>query len=175
MGAQKAAYYKGSCTGHGTVVSGNVHGVYCCTCNCPSASPKPLSAVGGTHKGGGVLQWEPEPQLPKTPKNPTVWINDICPIIDKDELINHPCTSTNKHAHAGCKNPPPPDTCNGKWLTKEDRRDCGKHKRVSHATTKTVYIMGKLANRYGDPLNGGISGECASLISGASPNVFIGN
>ena len=173
MGAQKAAYYKGKCSGHGRVKSGNIHGVYCCNCSCPDASPKPLSAVGG--KKEAVLWWKPLAQRPKTPKNPTVLINNICPIIDKDVLTNHPCSSTNLHAHTGCKSPPPPDVCNGKDLTAEDVRDGGKHKRVSHASTKTVYIMGKLANRFGDGLNGGITGECYSTICGASKNVFIGD
>ncbi len=169
MGAQKAAYYKGKCSGHGRAVRGHVHATYGCPMNCPQASPKPLSSKNS------VLKWNPLAQRPKTPKNPTVLINNICPIIDKDVLTNHPCSTTNKHAHGGCKSPPPPDICNGKYLTSEDVRDGGKHKRVSHATTKTVYIMGKLANRFGDPLNGGIEGECYSTICGASKNVFVGD
>ena len=169
MGAQKAAYYKGKCSGHGTARPCNIYDTKPCGTPCSGSTPMALSTSDATNR------WPPQAQRPKTPKNPTVLINNICPIIDKDVLTNHKGATTNLLAFCCCKKPPPPKPCHTRYNTFEDKRDGGKHKRVSHATTKTVYIMGKLANRFDDPLNGGISGECYSTIAGASPNVFIGN
>ena len=169
MGAKKAAYFKGKCSGEGKANPGHKYDVKSCGTPCSGSTPQSLSTAQGS------VKWNPQAQRPKFKKSPTVYINNICPIIDEDVLTNHKGQTTNLLVFCCCKNPPPPKPCAPKFNTAMDKRDGGKHKRVAKATTSSVYIMGKLACRFEDPLNGGISGECFATIAGSSKNVFVGD
>ncbi len=49
------------------------------------------------------------------------------------------------------------------------------HQRKALATSKTVFIGGKRAVRFGDPLGDGTTAfPCLSTVTGSSKNVFIG-
>lgn len=49
------------------------------------------------------------------------------------------------------------------------------HQRQLFATSKTVWINGRRAGRFGDPFgNNTVQFPCNSRVAGCSPNVFIG-
>tara|TARA_Y100000004_G_C8823460_1_gene373003 strand:+ start:60 stop:566 length:507 start_codon:yes stop_codon:yes gene_type:complete len=162
-----AAFYSGSCSGHGRCIPANVHAKMPCAGTCETAPKKSIAAMDATNI------WPPAPQTPFTgvPTVANVIINTTkFPIVDQDLLTNHPPSCTNLIVLGGCKNPPAPIPCPTQTLCVEDIAGGGGHVRKATATTKSVFFNGRRACRVGDPLGP----PCLSLIATGSENVFIG-
>ncbi len=174
-----AALYMGTCSGHGTGCCSSHHpglggGILG---GCPHASlapqivPKPVQAMNAT------TLWPPTPQLPNGPYLRTVIINGIMPIIDQDILIPHPTPSVHSTSSAGYKcfvtRVTPAWHCT--VGTAGGREASFGHSRKLLSTTKTVFVNGRRLGRLGDPLGDQSPAfPCTSLVSGSSPNVFVG-
>jgi|TARA_B100000035_G_C21032826_1_gene569282 hypothetical protein len=182
MAGLMAGIFMGSCSGHGTGAGASHHpglgGGILPNCPHPSLSPtivaSPLPAVNA------VAIWPPTPQQPLGVAKAVaarVFINKKVPIVDQDLLIPHPTPTQFTTTSVGKKcltvrNTP------AWWCTVgvEGGRETAKgHARKALATSKTVFIGGVNATRFGDPLGDGTPAfPCLSVITGASPNVFIG-
>lgn len=176
-----AALFQGVCSGHG-VGSGSSHhpglgGGVLSPCPHVSLSPQikalPVAAMNAT------TIWPPIAQLPATPLGAlrTVVINGILPIVDQDILTPHPTptqhttTSVGKECITVLNTP-------AWWCTTgitAGREAPVGHSRKCFATVKNVFINGRRAGRFGDPLGDGSTAfPCTSVVTGASINVFIG-
>lgn len=158
-----AAIYKGSCSGHGKCIPPTIHATVNCGTPCQAVPKKSVATMDATNI------WPPFPQLPLTPKVPTVLINGIAPILDQDVLTSHPSKCT-QLVTLVCKEPPPPMPCPTAVLCAEDVAGGGAHIRKATATSATVFINGKRACRVGDPLGP----PCLSKIANGAKNVLIG-
>lgn len=176
-----AALYQGPCSGHG-VGSGSSHhpglggGVLP---NCPHPSLSPTIKPKSVALMNATTIWPPLDQKPATPLGAlrTVVINGILPIVDQDILTPHPTptqhstTSVGKECFTTLNTP-------AWWCTigaTAGREAPTGHPRKLFATCKSVFINGRRAGRFGDPL-GDLSTAfpCHSVVTGASINVFIG-
>ena len=121
--------------------------------------------------------WAPHPQLPAGPYLRTVIINGQLPIIDQDILIPHPTPTMHSTTSVGFK-------CltykGNTFLVVYNRTAGGREPAVGHsrklfATSMTVWINGRRAGRFGDPLGDQTPAfPCTSVVTGCSPNVFVG-
>ena len=176
-----AAIYSGNDSGHGTGVGGSHHpglgGGTLSPCPhpplLPAIKPKTVTLMNS------VLIWPPTPQLPLNPLTGirTVFINNLFPIVDQDMLTPHPTptqltTTSIGYQCATTVNTP------GWWCTKGiagGREAPTGPQRKLFATSKSVWINGRRAGRFGDPLGDlSIAFPCTSVVTGCSPNVFIG-
>ena len=184
-GAMGCALFSGSCTGHGAGTGSSHHpglgGGVLKGSPCPHApldprvSPKPVNAMDAT------TIWPPHPQLPFSALVRNVIVNGIMPIIDFDLLITHPTPTS--HTHTVVK-PLPNGVCvhttsSPAWHctlgTAGGREAAPGHARKLLATSKTVWINGRRAGRFGDPFGDNtVAFPCNSRVAGCSPNVFIG-
>lgn len=190
LGASGAALYAGTCTGHGTGTGSSHHpglgGGVLPGPPCPLPSgydprvvPQTVLAMNAT------TLWPPTPQLPLTPLGAlrNVVINGILPIVDLDLLTPHPTPTihTVTVVMPIPNSPPCTDTkpVGAYWCTLgpvAGREAPTGHPRKALATSKSVWINGRRAARFGDPLGDGTPAfPCNSFIMGCSPNVFIGN
>ena len=180
-----AALFQGVCSGHGTGPGGVSHhpGLGGGTIPfCPHQPldtrvvPKPVPEVDK------VAIWPPIAQLPlgvaKTlASGKPVIINGQVPIVDQDILTPHPTPSIFTTSSVGDKCAVTLSTP-AYWCTigtAAGREPAVGHSRKAIATSKSVFINGTPACRFGDPLGDGTPAfPCLSVISGSSPNVFIG-
>ena len=174
-----AALYMGSDSGHGVGVGASHHpglggGVLP---NCPHPSLSPTVVPRTVNSMDATTIWPPHPQLPAGPYLRTVIINGQLPIIDQDILIPHPTPTQHTTTSVGFKcltvrNTP------AWWCTigtAGGREAAVGHSRKLLATSKTVFINGRRAGRFGDPLGDNTPAfPCNSKITGCSPNVFVG-
>ena len=179
MGA--AAIYKGPCSGHGTGMGSTHHpGEGGGTLKrCPHITLDPQIKAVPVVKMNITTCWPAIPQLPATPLGAArnVFINGIIPIVDQDLLTPHPTptqhvtTSVGKECLTTLNTP-------AYWCTQgvvAGREAPTGHARKCFATNKSVFINGKRAGRFGDPLgDSSVAFPCTSTITGASINVFIG-
>ena len=174
-----AALFQGVCSGHG-VGSGSTHhpglggGMLP---NCPHPSLSPTINPKSVALMNATTIWPPTAQLPLTPIVRNVIINGIIPIVDQDILTPHPTPTQHVTMSTGYKcftvrNTP------AWWCTigtAAGREPSIGHSRKCFATCKTVFINGRRAGRFGDPLGDfSTTFPCHSTITGASINVFIG-
>ena len=177
MGA--AALFQGVCSGHG-VGSGSSHhpglggGVLP---NCPHPSLSPTISPKSVSLMNVTTIWPAAPQLPLTPLVRTVLINGIIPIVDQDILTPHPTPTQHTTTSVGkecftVRNTP------AWWCTigtAGGREPPVGHSRKLFATCKSVFINGRRAGRFADPLGDySTAFPCHSTATGASINVFIG-
>ena len=78
-----------------------------------------------------------------------------------------------------CSPTPPPGVSNpAHWCTigtAGGREPAVGHSRKLFATVKTVFINGRRAGTFGDPFGDfSVAFPCTSVVTGSSPNVFIG-
>tara|TARA_A100001201_G_scaffold11051_1_gene14998 strand:+ start:72 stop:644 length:573 start_codon:yes stop_codon:yes gene_type:complete len=185
--AGPAALYMGTCSGHGTG-SGSVHhpglgGGTLPGCIVPTSAtdtkivPKSVALMNAT------TLWAPTPQRSATELARTVRINNIGPILDQDILIPHPTTTMHTVNYTGipkvCPGTTPPGIPNNAWWctigTAGGREPAVGHSRKLFATVKTVFINGRRAGTFGDPFGDfSVAFPCTSVVTGSSPNVFIG-
>ena len=182
MPGTMAGIFMGTCSGHGTGVGGSHHpGLGGGTLpDCPhqplttTVVPVPLPGVNA------VAIWPPIAQLPNTvafAAAAKVFINTQVPIVDQDILTPHPTPTQFTTTSVGFKcltvlNTPAWHCTVGLVGGREPAIG---HSRKAFATSKTVFIGGRRATRFGDPLGDGTTAfPCLSVITGSSPNVFIG-
>ena len=177
-----AALFQGVCSGHGTG-SGSTHHpglggpIFVCV-------PPKLPDEQVVPKSVGLMNattiWPAKAQLPLTPIVRNVVINGIIPIVDQDILTPHPTPTMHQVMYTGePKGCPPATIAHNAWHctigTNAGREPLIGHSRKCFATCKTVFINGKRAGRFGDPLGDfGVAFPCTSTITGSSINVFIG-
>ena len=176
-----AAIYMGPDSGHGTGAGASHHpglgGGLLPNCPHPSLSPtiKPVAMPAVN----AVAIWPPLMQAPFSPLTGirTVFINKNYPIVDQDLLTTHPTPTQFTTSSIG-------DKCfttlstPAWWCTvgvTAGREAPVGHARKCMATSTSVFINGQRAGRFGDPLGDGSTAfPCLSVITGSSPNVFIG-
>ena len=174
-----AELYMGSESGHGGWVCASHHpGLGGCVLpNCPHPSLSPTVVPRSVNAMDATTIWPPHPQLPAGPYLRTVIINGQLPIIDQDILIPHPTPTQHTTTSVGFKcitvrNTP------AWWCTigtAGGREAAVGHSRKLLATSKTVFINGRRAGRFGDPLGDNTPAfPCNSRVTGCSPNVFVG-
>ena len=183
--AGPAALFMGSCSGHGAG-SGSTHhpglgGGTLPGCTMPAYDPKIVPKSVGLMNA--TTLWAPTAQNSATELARTVRINNIGPILDQDMLIPHPTLTVHGVMYTGipkvCSPTPPPGVSNpAYWCTigtAGGREPAVGHARKLFATVKTVFINGRRAGTFGDPL-GDFSPAfpCTSVVTGCSPNVYIG-
>ena len=181
MAGLMAAIYMGTCSGHGTGTGASHHpGLGGGTLpNCPHPSLSPTIKPSPLPATNAVAIWPPLAQTPLTPLTAirNVFINKKYPIINEDLLTTHPTPTQFTTTSVGYKclttlNTP------AWWCTQGTtggREAPVGHARKLFATSKTVFINGRNAGRFGDPYgNGTTAFPCLSVVTGASPNVFIG-
>ena len=178
-GTSGCALYMGTDSGHGVGVGASHHpglgGGTLPNCPHPSLSPtvvpKPVAAMDA------VTVWPPMAQLPNGPYLRTVIVNGQLPICDQDVLTPHPTPTQHATTSVGFKcftvrNTP------AWWCTigvTGGREAPAGHLRKCMATSKTVWINGLRAGRFGDPLGDQTPAfPCTGRVTGCSPNVFIG-
>ena len=184
MSYQAAALFMGNCTGHGEGTGGSWHpgpGGGTIT-PCPH-SPKHENIVHKPMAEHLIYgSWKPTPQTPlKKPIVTNVVINGKVPIVDQDLLSPHPTvvqyatTSTGDKCYTTLNTPAYHcHTYTGIGNVGGREPEVG-HVRKCFATTKTVFINKVRAGRFADPLGDKSTAfPCLSLISGASPDVYIG-
>jgi hypothetical protein len=167
-GGMGAALYMGNCTGHGTGVGGSFqpgHG---------GGMVRPVATNSAT------AIWPPTPQLPLGVAGAVaarVVINKLVPIVDQDILIPHPTPTIYTTSSVGDKcaiTLPTP----AYWCTigpVGGREAPIGHPRKLMATSLTVFVGKRRLGRFADPLGDGTPAfPCLSLVSGSSPNVFVG-
>jgi hypothetical protein len=182
MAAGAAGIYLGPCSGHG-VGSGSTHhaglgGSVLPGCMMPPLDikivPRSVALMNAT------TSWLPLLQAPIATLKRTVFINKILPITDQDLLTTHPTLTTHQVCYTGVpKGCPPGCVTNFAWWCTigvvAGREPAIGHARKHYATQKTVFIDGKRASVFGDPLGDGSPAfPCSSVVTGASINVFIG-
>lgn len=177
-----AGIFQGTCSGHGTGVGASHHpGLGGGTLpNCPHPSLSPTIVASPLPATNAVAIWPPIAQLPLGVAKAVaarVFINQMVPIVDQDILTPHPTPTQFTTTSVGPKcltvrNTP------AYWCTvgtAGGREAPIGHARKAMATSKTVYIGKVFATRFGDPLGDGTPAfPCLSVITGSSPNVFIG-
>ena len=180
--AGPAALYMGSCSGHGAG-SGSTHhpglgGSVLPGCTMPPLDPKIVPKSVGLMNA--TTLWPPTPQRSATELARTVRINNIGPILDQDILVPHPTPTTHQVNYTGIPKVCSPGTVTNPafWCTigtAGGREPAVGHARKLFATVKTVFINGRRAGTFGDPF-GDFSPAfpCTSVVTGSSPNVFIG-
>ena len=174
-----AALYMGVDSGHGVGCGSSHHpglgGGTLSPCPHPSLAPqvvpKPVVAMNAT------TIWPPHAQTPAGPYLRTVIINGKMPICDQDLLIPHPTpvqhTTTSVGFKCFCTVSTPAWHCT--VGTAGGREAAAGHSRKLFATSKTVWINGRRAGRFGDPLGDNTPAfPCNSRVTGCSPNVFVG-
>tara|TARA_R100000005_G_C4882857_1_gene133630 strand:+ start:54 stop:608 length:555 start_codon:yes stop_codon:yes gene_type:complete len=176
-----AALFQGVCSGHGTG-SGSTHhpglgGPILPGCvkpaNDQNVIPKTVGLMNAT------TLWPALAQLPLSPIVRNVVINGIMPIVDQDVLTPHPTQTMHVIEYTGIpKGCPPGAVPNNAWhctIGPGGREVLAGHSRKCFATCKTVFINGRRAGRFGDPLGDfSVAFPCTSTITGSSINVFIG-
>ena len=184
-GGMGAALYMGNCTGHGTGPGGVSfqpgHGGGMVP-GCPHTPLDVRINVKSVTENSATAAWLPTAQLPLTPANAgaavaKVFINKKVPIVDQDILTPHPTQSVYTTSSVG-------DKCAVTlttpvyWCTigtTAGREAPIGHARKLIASSKTVFIGKKRVGRFADKLGDGTPAfPCLSLVSGSSPNVFIG-
>ena len=184
MAAGAAGIYKGPCSGHGTG-SGSTHHPGLGGSTLPGCIMPPMD-MKIVPKSVGLMNattlWPPLLQAPATPLGAlrNVFINGVIPIVDQDILTPHPTPSVHIVTYTGVPNGCPPGTVTNPahWCTigaAAGREPALGHSRKCFATQKSVFINGRRASVFGDPL-GDFSPAfpCTSVVTGASINVFIG-
>lgn len=183
-GPQAAALFMGKCSGHGSGGGGSWHpgpgGGTISPCSCGNLSSVKQKDYATGHDTMG--QWRAHPQRPyDEPIVDNVIINGKIPIVDTDLLTLHPTQSkymaTRKAGKCVVVCPTDAWWCH-KYTGKDNsggRESAAGHIRKCFASTKTVYIGGKLAGRMGDKLGDqSTTFPCRSVICGSSPDVIIG-
>ena len=184
MAAGAAGIYQGPCSGHGTG-SGSTHhaglgGGVLPGCTMPPLDPKIVPKT--VTLMNATTLWPPLMQSPSTPLGAlrNVFINGIIPIVDQDILTPHPTPTTHQVCYTGIPKGCPPGcvTNPAHWCTigaVAGREAPTGHPRKHFATQKTVFINGRRASVFGDPLGDFTPAfPCTSVVTGASINVFIG-
>ena len=177
-----AGIFQGTCSGHGTGVGASHHpGLGGGTLpNCPHPSLSPTIVASPLPATNAVAIWPPIAQLPLGVAKAVaarVFINQMVPIVDQDILTPHPTPTQFTTTSVGFKcltvlNTPAWHCTVGLVGGREPAIG---HSRKAFATSKTVFIGGRRATRFGDPLGDGTTAfPCLSVITGSSPNVFIG-
>ena len=145
----------------------------------PSLSPtvvaSPLPATNA------VAIWRtPTAQLPQGVANAKVarvFVNKLVPICDQDILTPHPTPTQFTTTSVGYKCLITGNTTPAWWCTQGiagGREAKTGHQRKALATSKTVFIGGKRAVRFGDPLGDGTTAfPCLSTVTGSSKNVLL--
>ena len=105
--------------------------------------------------------------------------DSLVPIIDQDDLITHPTKTIFTTISIGFKcltvRSTPAWHCTT-GVGGNGREPSVGHNRRLFATTKTVFINNRRAGRFSDPYgNNTVPFDCLSVVSGSSPNVFIGS
>ena len=172
----------GTCSGHGkgggcTFQPGHGGGM---VPGCPHTSLDPRISSVPLIANEAVAVWPPISQLPLGVAKAAaarVVINGKIPIVDGDILTPHPTPTQFVTQSIG-------DKCSvtlntpAYWCTQgitAGRESPTGHSRKLFATSKTVFIGGVNAGRFGDPLGDGSTAfPCLSVVSGSSANVFIG-
>jgi len=159
------AIYMGLDSGHGMCIPPTVHATVPCGTPCQAVPKKSIAAMDPTNI------WPPFAQTPlnviQTVFN--VVVNNNIPIVDQDNLINHPSPCTQLIVFS-CSEPPKPAPCPTSTLCAEDVAGGGAHVRKATATTKSVFMNKKRVCRVSDPLGP----PCLSLIATGAVNVLIG-
>lgn len=181
-GGMGAALYMGNCTGHGTGVGGSFqpgHGGGMVP-GCPHSPLDPRINVRPVATNSATAIWPPTPQLPLGVAGAVaarVVINKLVPIVDQDILIPHPTPTIYTTSSVGDKcaiTLPTP----AYWCTigpVGGREAPTGHPRKLMATSLTVFVGKRRLGRFADPLGDGTPAfPCLSLVSGSSPNVFVG-
>jgi len=127
-----------------------------------------------------VATWPPIPQAPlgvAIAAAARVFVNKKIPIVDGDILTPHPTptqfitTSVGDKCFVQLSTP-------AYWCTTgtaAGREPATGHARKLFATTKRVFIGKVPVGRFGDPYgNGTTAFPCLSVVSGCSPNVYVG-
>ena len=174
--------YMGTCSGHGTGTGASHHpGLGGGTLpNCPHPSLSPTVVASPLPATNAVAIWPPTAQLPQGVANAKVarvFVNKLVPICDQDILTPHPTPTQFTTTSVGYKCLTTRNTP-AWWCTQGiagGREAKTGHQRKALATSKTVFIGGKRAVRFGDPLGDGTTAfPCLSTVTGSSKNVFIG-
>jgi hypothetical protein len=182
MPGTMAGIFMGTCSGHGTGVGASHHpGLGGGTLpDCPhqpltlTVNAVPLPAVNA------VAIWPPLSQLPfgvALSAAARVFINLQVPIVDQDLLTTHPTPT--QFSTTSVRNDCITTLNTPAWHCTQGvvggREPSVGHARKAFATSKTVWIGGRRATRFGDPLGDGTTAfPCLSVITGSSKNVFIG-
>jgi len=178
-----AALFMGTCSGHVSGASGSTHhpglgGPILPDCIKPPMDTKIIPK--SVEEMNATTLWPPTPQTSLTELARTVRINSLGPILDQDLLIPHPTTTVHQVQYTGIPDGCPPGSVTNPahWCTigtAGGREPVVGHARKLFATCKTVRINGRRAGRFADPYGDGTPAfPCTSVVSGASPNVFIG-
>jgi|TARA_B100001093_G_scaffold373755_2_gene358735 hypothetical protein len=187
-GHQACALFTGTCSGHGrgngvTWQPGPGGGF---VSPCPHSSLQETIVNKRVPFVNNFATWPPHPQRPRDPQsggndpfNRTVIVNDLVPIIDQDDLITHPTPTMFTTISIGFKcltvRSTPAWHCTT-GVGGNGREPSVGHNRRLFATCKTVFIEGMRAGRFADPFgNNTVPFDCLSVVSGSSPNVFIGS
>ena len=177
-----AALFMGTCSGHGygngaKFMPGHGGGM---VPGCPHFTLDPRINKVPLPQNEPTASWPAIAQLPLGVAKAVaarVTINGKVPIVDQDILTPHPTPTQYITESVGdkCKtilNTP------AYWCTigtAAGREAPTGHARKLFATSKTVFIGGVPAGRFGDPFGDGSTAfPCLSQVSGSSPNVFIG-
>lgn len=181
-GGMGAALYMGNCTGHGTGIGGSFqpgHGGGMVP-GCPHSPMDPRISIKPLKVNNATAIWPPMAQLPSAVPGALaarVLINKKIPIVDQDILTPHPTPTIYTTSSVGDKCAVTLSTP-AFWCTigaVGGREAPAGHPRKLVATSKTVFIGKKRAGRFADPLGDGTPAfPCLSLVSGSSPNVFVG-
>ena len=185
MAVQAAALFQGNCTGHGAGKGGQWipgPGQPSPLGNCPH-SPKDNAIPALPYAPHfAMAKWLPTPQRPlKKAIVTNVFINGILPIVDQDLLIPQKTSVIYKTDSVGDKCYTTQST--PAWWAHQytgignsgGRETAAGHVRKCIATSKSVFINGVRAGRFGDALGDQTTQfPSRATIAGASKNVFIG-